>query len=104
APELEQEIKRKLVEEGIMVEEPEVQVLLLTAQSQTFSVVGFVSRPGQYQITRPDYRLLDAVTAVGGIPDQIDHVYIFRRGAVAGAQSPEAAPPATMPEYEPITF
>lgn len=113
APELEEEIKRKLVEDGIMVEAPEVQVLLLSAQAQSFSVVGFVSRPGQFAISRPDFRLLDAVASIGGIPDQIDRIYIFRKGAGAAAGAATApatdtmtpAPaPATMPEFEPISF
>lgn len=104
ARELELDLQRKLVEEGIMVEPPEVTVLILSSQLQTFSVVGSVSRPGQFVIGRPDFRLLDAIATVGGLPHEIKHVYILRKGASAGTRPPEHQPapePATMPDFEP---
>ncbi|HPF40600.1 MAG TPA: polysaccharide biosynthesis/export family protein [Phycisphaerae bacterium] len=87
--ELELQIKDLLREKQIL-DNGDVQVSLLRSEAQQFTIVGSIQQPGNYPITRPDYRLMNAVGAVGGIPTQVDTIYIFRRaeaGEVAGGSN-----------------
>lgn len=90
---LELEIKRKLHDEQIL-ENADVQVALLRSESQQFTVVGSIAQPGNYPLTRPDYRLMNAIGAVGGIPTQVDTIYIFRKTDDATPDSAVVAPDA----------
>lgn len=87
--ELELEIKRLLRERQIL-DDADVQVALLRSEGQQFTIVGSIQQPGNYPITRPDYRLMNAIGAVGGLPTQVDTIYIFR-------QSDDAIEPTSMP-------
>ncbi|MCB9856678.1 MAG: polysaccharide biosynthesis/export family protein [Phycisphaerales bacterium] len=84
--ELELELKRLLSERQIL-DNADVQVSVLRSEGQQFTIVGSIQQPGNYPITRPDYRLMNAVGAVGGLPTQVDTIYIFRRD--------EGAPPSS---------
>ena len=76
--ELELDLKQRLREKEIL-EEAEVRVTPLQMQSAQFSVIGFVSSPGTYPLPRPDFRLLDAIAAFGGISEQVTEVYVIRK-------------------------
>lgn len=76
--ELELEIKRQLRDKQIL-DDADVQVSLLRSESQQYTIVGSIQQPGNYPLTRPDYRLMNAIGAVGGLPTQVDTIYIFRR-------------------------
>ena len=84
--ELELELKEQLRAAGILPD-PEVQVTLIDTRSRRFSVIGSVQRTGTFEIPTPEYRLLSALADAGGVPPQIEKVYVFRRGAAAGATS-----------------
>lgn len=106
ARELELDIKARLREAQIL-EDAEVQVAILRSAALEFSVIGQVTRPGNLPIPRPDYRLLTALAAAGGIPPQIETVYVIRGGASRqGAEPdveeavPEVAPPLPTPEQD----
>lgn len=92
--ELELELKEQIRAAGILPD-PEVQVTLQDTRSRRFSVIGSVQRTGSFEIPQPDYRLLSAIADAGGIPPQIDKVYIFRRGADAGMLEIPSSGPAT---------
>jgi polysaccharide export outer membrane protein len=81
--ELELELKRILREADVLAD-AEVQVTLLEARSQQYSILGAVQRPGTFGLPRPDYRLLQALAEAGGISPLIERVYVFRRGAGGG--------------------
>lgn len=75
---LELELKRLLRERQI-IDNADVQVSVLRSESQQYTIVGSIQQPGNYPITRPDYRLMNAIGAVGGLPTQVDTIYIFRQ-------------------------
>lgn len=89
--ELELELKAKLREMQIL-EDAEVQVVLVESRGAQYSVLGSVARPGTYNLPSPDYRLLNALAESGGVPPQLDKVYVFRRGA--GMALPSTSMPA----------
>ena len=50
------------------------------ALARIFSILGSVSRPGVYQITQSDFRILDALVTAGDISSQgVDYIYVIRR-------------------------
>jgi len=84
--ELELDLKQRLREVEIL-EDADVRVSPVQLQSQQFSVVGFAGRPGAYPITRPDFRLLDAIAVIQGIPEQVEKIYIMRRTPTTDGES-----------------
>lgn len=90
--ELELELKEQIRAAGILPD-PEVQVTLIETRTRRFSIIGSVARAGTFEIPQPDYRLLSAIADAGGIPPQIQTIYVFRRGAAPGAIGvPSTAP------------
>jgi len=75
-----------------------VQVTVTEARARTFSVMGNVGSPGEYQITRPDYRILDALIASHGpgSPLGVQYVYVVRN-AMATPKAPAGLMPTTEP-------
>ena len=76
--ELELELKQRLREAEVL-EDADVRVSVLQSRVAQFSIVGSVTRPGMYPLPAPDYRLLDAIAAAGGMPPVIQKVYVFQR-------------------------
>ena len=108
--ELEMELK-EILREAQILPDPEVQVALISTRATRFSVIGSVARPGTYELPQPDYRLLTALADAGGVPPQIQTVYLFRRGgdetstgpAENGTQAPESRP-APIDDMDPTPF
>ncbi|MFH1419946.1 MAG: SLBB domain-containing protein [Planctomycetota bacterium] len=88
--ELELEVKARLRDANIL-EDADIQVSRVASPSMQYSVVGSITRPGQYPLQRLDTRLLDVVAAAGGISPLIESIYIFRLTEAAGL------PGGTMP-------
>jgi len=98
--ELELELKARLREAGIL-DDAEVQVILVDSRGAQYSVLGSVPRAGTYTLPSPDYRLLNAIAEAGGVPPQIDRIYVFRR-TQDGVPLP--AEPASVPATEPAAL
>ncbi len=68
----------------------------------TFHMIGGVSNPGLYQIPKPEYRILEALSQVGRFSEQVQSVFVIRqiplsdsvtgRGRGEATVSPGAAP------------
>jgi len=95
--ELEKEIS-KAYKDSNLIRNVRVQVTVTEARARTFSVMGNVGAAGEYQITRPDYRILDALIASRGpaAVQGVQYVYVVRN-AIATPKAPEAATPTTAP-------
>ncbi|HTV47763.1 MAG TPA: polysaccharide biosynthesis/export family protein [Phycisphaerae bacterium] len=67
---------------------PQVNVDLTDAHKQVFSIIGAATHPGTYNISAPDFRLLDALALSGDLPVQpgMDWLYIIRSVPVAHEQ------------------
>ena len=84
-PELEEVIRRALIDGNVLVD-PEVSVNTLFLQKATYSIFGIgVSaannaplRAGTFPIRRPDLRLLEAINQVGGLNEFVTEIYVFR--------------------------
>ncbi|MEO6434401.1 MAG: polysaccharide biosynthesis/export family protein [Tepidisphaeraceae bacterium] len=89
---LEAEIQRVYREQNLMPQ-AQVTVSVQKALARTFSILGSVARPGQYQITQGDFRILDALVTAGDVNSQgVDYLYVIRRDKGASPATEPAAP------------
>jgi polysaccharide export outer membrane protein len=73
------------------VRNPLVQVTVVQSRRQTFTILGAVGASGQYFIPSADYRLLEALTAAGGVAETIPYAYVIRQIPLeAQAGAPDA--------------
>ena len=87
--------------------DPQVTIVITAPRRATFNVIGAVSSPGLFSIPRPDYRLLEALTAAGRFSESVQSVYVIRqiplspryeRGNESSAATrPAGTDPATPP-------
>ncbi len=77
--EVQEDIIARLKGAADVLREPVVNVTLESERSLQFTVMGRVSQPAPYRLTRPDVRLLEALAIAGGAPETTDKIYIIRR-------------------------
>jgi protein involved in polysaccharide export with SLBB domain len=84
-----------------LIQNAQVSVTVLEARQRTFSILGMVGRPGQYQIVQSDFRLLDALTLAGDVQIQgLPYLYIIRKNKPPAGTDP-AKPAETQPAQPP---
>lgn len=77
------EIRDAVVEQArALVAEPVVTVVISGRRDATYSIIGQVPGPGTYIVPEPDFRLLEALTTAGGIPESTPKVFIIRQVAL----------------------
>jgi len=91
-------IKSKLKPD--LLADPIVSVVVRQEQQRQFIIVGYVSRAGPVTIPRADFRMLEAISYAGQIPDEVETAYVIRR---TSTQTVEEAAPSTQPATEPAT-
>lgn len=71
----------------------QVSVSLAAARARTFSLLGAVAQPGEYEIPRTDFRILDALVTARefGVSGQ-EFIFVVRRPAATPAAPVPAAP------------
>lgn len=74
--------------------EPLAYVVVAAERSNMYTVVGAVGNPGQYRIPTANYRLLEALGAVGGYSEAPEYTYVIRQVAVTEAARGRPTPPA----------
>jgi len=101
--ELQEHIKKVLADEGI-ASDSDVTILIRQARHAMINILGAVGTPGSINIPRPDFRLMDALAAVGGItpvggPRQplVRMVYVYRADQESSAGPITTMSPATQP-------
>jgi len=80
-----------------VIRDPQVSVILQQGRQNTFTIIGGVRGVGTYGLSKSDFRLLDAVALAGGLPGNVDTVYVIRQVPlsqdVEGVEFGEAAEP-----------
>jgi len=94
--ELEAEIARRLVKEGIL-RQPRVSVQIVEYRSRVVAVIGSVERPGLYPLTRPRATLADMIWAAGGPAKEAGRVVEFAPAADSAPSRAAEAAPASAP-------
>jgi polysaccharide biosynthesis/export protein len=77
----------KAYEDARLIHNARVSVQVQDARARTFSIQGNVALPGEYPITRPDFRMLDAFAISNGPanPVGVDYAYVIRKAAEPAA-------------------
>lgn len=79
---------------------PLVSVITLSQRKQTFSVIGAVQTPGSYYVPAADYRLLEGITAAGGLDETVRYLYVIRQVPLTDETSYEPDRPVRAPQGE----
>lgn len=88
--ELEAELRERIRASQILAGEPVLSAVISVRKNAIFNILGSVFQPGPYQITQPDMRLLDAISAAHGIAPEARKFYVIRQiGAAKAASSME---------------
>ncbi len=85
-------IKSKLKPD--IMPDPIATVVVRQRTQRMFTMVGYISRPGPVEIPRPDFRMLEALSYIGSIPEEVEKVYVIRKTETQpkGVPSTETAP------------
>ena len=83
--ELQDEIVNKLKD---LIGDPLVTVVLEDGRSFQFTIYGAVGGTGIYALTRPDFRLMDAVSLAGGTAATTQRVLVIREVALDDSVNP----------------
>ncbi len=96
---------RQAYKDAKLINDANVTATVIDSRSRTFSLGGSVPNPGEFQITKKDFRLYDALiqghyaTTIG-----VDYVYIYRREDAKAEETPPSGPstsPTTSPSGAP---
>lgn len=68
----------ELLQQADILRNPRVAVLVIERRHQNFELLGGITRPGTYQVPRPDFRLLDAISLAGDVQPGIETIYVIR--------------------------
>ncbi len=77
--EAKQRIAEETVAKQIAVEPPIVAIQFLRRRQSAFAIYGLLQNVGRYPIPSADYRLIDAITDAGGIPQTVRKVQVIRQ-------------------------
>lgn len=92
-----QTIARALKNKRILTE-PIVDVNAIQRRRQTYNIMGGVLNPGSYNIPRPDYRLLEAMSNGGRFSENVQWVYVIRTVALTNPGSGATPMPVAAPQ------
>ena len=91
---LEEEIIQILEEKGVM-QDATVSVVVQQSRQNLYTIIGAPeegsTRFGAYGIPQPDYRLLEAIAAAGGVSNRIKRILIFRQAPLTSAAAGETS-------------
>ena len=73
--ELQVEIETKLKD---LINDPIVAVVLERGQGFNFTIYGSIGNTGVYSLTKPDFRVLEAIALAGGTMNTTQRVYVIR--------------------------
>ena len=77
-PEQFQEEVVKQLMAKIVVNRPQVDVVVEQAGGLRYTVYGFVQNPGVFNLANPDLRVVDALAIAGGVPVTTERVFVVR--------------------------
>ena len=98
--EFQQEIVQKVAR---LIENPVVSVSLERGQSFQYSISGSISSAGVFTLTRPDFRLSEAIAQAGGTLPTTQRVTVIRAAPLDDTLNPVYPERQATPEVKPTT-
>jgi polysaccharide biosynthesis/export protein len=96
----------KAYEDARLIRNARVSASVQEARARTFSIQGNVGSPGEYQITRPDFRVLDALVTARGpqVAIGVPYAYVIRKVTQPGetGSNPSVEPGAPTNSNSPL--
>jgi polysaccharide export outer membrane protein len=95
----------KAYEDANLIKKARVTATVAEARARTFSMMGNVGSEGEFELPRPDYRMLDAMV-VGHAPNAsqgVDYAYVIRKISSETPPEPEEQTPNNEPASQPVT-
>jgi protein involved in polysaccharide export with SLBB domain len=91
-----EEAVSKAYEDANLIRKARVSVAVAEARARLFSIQGNVALPGEYVMTKPDFRMLDAMVLAHApqVSIGVPYAYVIRKGPEPGAQPGVISPPA----------
>ena len=90
---------------ALLVKDTQVSVTVNETRARTFSILGNIAVPGQYEILQSDFRILDALVLAHATPEMtgVDYLYVLRkRSSDLGATTrPAETNPTPTPTVQP---
>lgn len=71
-------VRKALAQAGVL-NNAVVNVIVRSRRKLTYGILGAVDSPGFYSITKPDFRLMDALSQAGRFDQQLEKVIVIRR-------------------------
>lgn len=81
------------LQQADILRNPRVAVSIIERRHQNWEALGAFVRPGTYQVLRPNFRLMDAISLAGDLQPGIETIYVLRAydSMESAAQSQPAA-------------
>lgn len=99
-PQMVASVRKSLVDAGVL-QNAVVNVIVRGRRKLTYAIIGEVATPGVFSISKPDFRLMDALGQAGRFNQQTEKVFIIRRiplsDRVTGRPSEANATPPSSP-------
>jgi protein involved in polysaccharide export with SLBB domain len=90
---------QKAYEDARLIRAARVSVTVAEARARTFSIQGNVVAPGEYQLTKPDFRMLDAMVASRApqVSIGVQYAYVIRKVTPTGENNLQMEPTQPTP-------
>lgn len=100
AREVEAEVRDQMVQRRLFKEgnTPPIQVVFPRQRQQFFNIFGGVTAADTYRILETDFRLLDALSLAGGLPEQVEWIYVYRSQSRPTRTKKPVSMPSSAPE------
>ncbi|MBX9738068.1 MAG: SLBB domain-containing protein [Phycisphaerales bacterium] len=77
-PQMVASVRKALADSGVL-DSAVVNVIVRGRRKLTYAIIGEVATPGVFSISKPDFRVMDALGQAGRFNQQTEKVYIIRR-------------------------
>ncbi len=104
-PQMVASVRKSLADSGVL-DNAVVNVIVRGRRKLTYAIIGEVATPGVFSISKPDFRLMDALGQAGRFNQQTEKVFIIRRiplsDRVTGRPNEANAPTPSSPFASPV--
>jgi polysaccharide export outer membrane protein len=94
----------KAYEDARLIRNARVSVTVEEARASTFSIQGNVGSPGEYQLTKPDFRMLDAMVTshAPSVAIGVPYAYVIRKTTPSSEELTPSSPAPPPPSENPV--